>query len=268
MDFAAITGRQRETWGLGDFNVIAIGNMPVAEALIAEVAPRPGRRVLDVACGSGNAAMVAARRQCEVIGIDFVDGLIARARRRAEADGVQVEFRRADAQALPFEDASFDALVSIFGVMFAPDQERAAAEALRVTKPGGTIGLACWMPSEFGGDFFRAVATYAPPMPGLRPANRWGTEAGVRELIGGGVTELDMQRKTYALYARSVEQAVAWMMEVFGPVVRAAASLDDDGRRALRADITAVYERYNRAPDGTFEGELAYLRTLARRAAP
>jgi SAM-dependent methyltransferase len=266
MDYAAITGRQRETWGLGDFNVIAIGNMPVAEALVAEVSPRPGQRVLDVACGSGNVALVAARRQCDVVGIDFVDALVERARQRAAADGVTVDFRQADAQALPFADGTFDVAMSVFGVMFAPDQERAAAELLRVTRPGATIGLACWMPKEFGFDIFRAVAGYAPPPPGLRPPQRWGTEEGVHELLGAGCASITCERKTVTSWARSIDQIVGWMTSYFGPIVRAMSTLDDDGQRALRADVTAVYERYNRATDGTAAIEMAYLRTIATRS--
>jgi ubiquinone/menaquinone biosynthesis C-methylase UbiE len=266
MDYAGITGRQRETWGLGDFNVIAIAGMVSAETLVADVDPRPGQRVLDIACGSGNVALVAARRQCDVVGVDFAENLLARGRKRAEAEGVTVEFRYADAQALPFEDGAFDVVMSVFGVMFAPDQERAAAELLRVTKPGGTIGLSCWMMKEFGFDIFRAVAAHAPPPPGLRPPQRWGTEEGVRELIGAGCSSIACERKSFIQYARSVDQVVGWMMSYFGPLVRAASTLDDDGKQKLRADVTAVYDRYNRATDGTAAIELAYLRTIAQRA--
>jgi SAM-dependent methyltransferase len=265
-DYAAITGRQRETWGMGDFNVIAIAGMASAESLVADVDPKPGQRVLDIACGSGNVALVAARRQCDVVGIDFADNLLARARKRAEADGVTVEFRQADAQELPFEDGTFDVVMSSFGVMFAPDQERAAAELLRVTKPGGKIGLSCWMPKEFGFDVFRAVSPYAPPPPGLRPPQRWGTEEGLRELLGAGISSLACERKSFFQYARSVDQVVGWMLTYFGPMVRAASTLDDEGKQKLRADVTAVYHRYNRATDGTAAVELAYLRTIAKRA--
>src|SRR5688572_26092468 len=141
IDYAAVTQRLQATWATGDFHEIARQIVPVSEALVQRVDPRPGQRVLDVACGSGNAALVAARRYCEVTGIDYVPALVERAMARAAAEGVRADFRVVDAQALPFPDASFDVVLSVFGVMFAPDQEKAAKELLRVCRRGGTIGL-------------------------------------------------------------------------------------------------------------------------------
>jgi SAM-dependent methyltransferase len=265
-DFKTITGMQQQTWGLGDFNKIASQTMPVAEALVAEADVRPDQRVLDVACGSGNVALVAARRHGEVHGLDFVPALIDRAKQRAAADDVPVDFRVGDAQALPYADGYFDKVMSVFGVMFAPDQARAAAELLRVTRPGGTIALACWMPTEFGGDIFRAMGKHAPPPPpGLSPPNRWGTEEGIRELLGDGAVEIDTQRKTFMQFGRSIEQSMETMTTWFGPGVRAYGMLDDDGKRAMLADMRAVLERYNRATDGTLVMEAAYLRTIVKR---
>jgi ubiquinone/menaquinone biosynthesis C-methylase UbiE len=266
-DYKTITAAQRDTWALGDFNVIAMGNMSVAEAIVEEIDPRPGQRLLDIACGSGNVALVAARRHCEAIGIDYVPALVERARLRAAADGVSAEFREADAQALPFADAHFAVVTSVFGVMFAPDQARAAAELLRVTRPGGTIALASWTPDDFGGDFFRAVSKFAPPAePGLSPPSRWGTIEGLRALIGNGVTELDARPRTYRLYYRSIDHAIDVFARWFGPLVRLQEILDAPQRAALRTEVAAVFAKYNRATDGGLAIEATYLRAIAKRS--
>jgi SAM-dependent methyltransferase len=265
-DFEAITRDQRETWALGDFNVIAMAHIGVAEELVGEVDVRPGQRVLDVACGSGNAALVAARRHCDVVGIDFVPALIERARLRGAADGVVADFRVADAQALPFDGGRFDHVLSVFGVMFAPDQARAAAELLRVTRPGGTIALASWTPGQLGGDFYDTVAAYAPALvPELEPASRWGTVDGLAALLGDGVTAIDTQRRTNVSYFRSIDHAIDLHVRWFGPLVRLYEGLDDAGKATLRAELAAVFGKYNRATDGTAALEGVYLRMIARR---
>lgn len=264
-DFAAITDRQRAGWGAGDFNVIALQTMSVADALCAALDPRAGQRVLDIACGSGNAALVAARRNCDVAGIDYVASLVERARVRAAAEGTAVDFREADAQKLPFPDASFDVVLSVFGVMFAPDQEKSAAEMLRVTKPGGRIGLATWMPEGFGGDFFRTIKTYAPPPEGLKPGTRWGTGQGLHELIGAGTSSLDLTRQSFTQHFRSMDHLLDVFFRFFGPIVRAMETLDAAGRESLRRDVTAVFAKHNRAKDGTVAMECEYMRVVATR---
>jgi SAM-dependent methyltransferase len=173
IDYQAVTARQKEVWASGDFHEIARQNVIMAEALCAAVDPHGGERELDIACGSGTAALVAARRYCAVTGIDYVPALVERAGQRAAAEGFDVDFRLADAQALPFPDASFDVVLSVYGVQFAPDQARAAAEMLRVCRPGGRIGLATPMPKGWSGDFFATNARYMPPPPGLQPPLRW-----------------------------------------------------------------------------------------------
>ena len=188
MNNAELTARMQQTWAAGDFNRVALGITEASQALVSAVDVRPGERVLDVACGSGNAALAAAHRHAEVVGLDYVPALIERARKRAEAEGSTVDFRVGDAQALPFEDHAFDVVLSVFGVIFAPDQERAMAELLRVTRPGGRIALATWMPEGMGGETFRAMSRHVPPPPGARPVVRWGSEAGLREISGGAVT--------------------------------------------------------------------------------
>ncbi len=263
LDFKSITGRQQQTWATGDFNAIAMTIVPVAEAVVAAVNPHAGARVLDVACGSGNTALVAARRFCEVTGIDFVPALVERGRQRATAEGVTVDFREGDAQALPFANGTFDAVFSTFGVMFAPNQEMAAYELLRVCKPGGRIGMANWMPTEWGGDFSRTIAKYAPPPAGLKPALRWGTEEGLKELLGSGTSAIRTERKTVTMYYRSIDQAIEIFRRYFGPMARAFQAIDAAGQDALRSDVATLFDRYNRATDGTLAMECAYLQVVA-----
>jgi len=181
--FREITNHQKQTWSKGDFNEIARQNVVMAEELVKAADPSPGQKVLDLACGSGTAALVAARRYCDVTGIDYVPELIDRARKRAEASGLPSEFLVADAQHLPFPDNSFDVILSVYGVQFAPNQEKAAAEMVRVCKPGGKIGLAGPIPEGWSGDFFAAHAKYVPPPPGFNPPSRWGTKEGLKELL-------------------------------------------------------------------------------------
>jgi SAM-dependent methyltransferase len=265
LDFKAITARQRQAWATGDFNALAPAIMPVAEALVASVNPHAGARVLDVACGSGNAALVAARRYCEVTGVDFVLALLDRARQRAAADGVQAEFREGDAQALPFANGAFDVVLSTFGVMFAANQELAAKELLRVLKPHGRIGLASWMPTEWGGDFLRTIAKYVPPPAGLKSPLRWGTDEGLRDLLGAGAGSLRTERRIVTLYFQSVDHAIDTFRTYFGSVVRAFQAMDAAGQDALKSDLATLFDRYNRATDGTLVMECAYLQAVATR---
>jgi ubiquinone/menaquinone biosynthesis C-methylase UbiE len=265
IDYQAITARQQDVWATGDFHEIARQNVVMAEALCSAVDPHGGDRVLDVACGSGTAALVAARRYCEVSGIDYVPALVERAGRRAAAEGFEIDFREADAQDLPFPDASFDAILSVYGVQFAPDQERAAAELLRVCRPGGKIGLATPLREGWSGDFFATNAKYTPPPPGIKPPLRWGTDAGLDELLGDGVSSIDSEERTALQYYRSIDHAVEVFLHYFGPAVRAADAAGDTARESFRSDLRAVFDRYNRATDGTAVVENRYLLTVATR---
>lgn len=251
LDFAAITDRQKATWSEGDFNVLALSVMPASEGLVAAVDVHAGDRVLDIACGSGNAALVAARRNAEVTGIDYVPALVERARARASAEGTKIDFREADAQALPFADGTFDVVVSVFGVMFAPDQQRAARELLRVTRPGGRIGIASWMPELFGGDLFRAHAKYLPPPAGLTPPSRWGTETGARELLGAEAGSFTFERHTFFQYFRSEEHALDTFRTYFGPTRKVLATLEPARHAEFEGELLEVFRRYNRAKNGT-----------------
>lgn len=185
-DYRAITNGQQQTWSEGDCHQIARLNVVMAEAMCDAGELHAGERVLDAACGSGIAALVAARRYCQVTGIDYVPSLLDRARMRADADGLEVDFLEADAQELLFEDDTFDAVLSVYGAQFAPDQRRAAEELLRVTRPGGRIVLASPAPYGWSGDFFPVHARHNPPPPGLDSPLRWGTEEGLTDLFGSG----------------------------------------------------------------------------------
>jgi ubiquinone/menaquinone biosynthesis C-methylase UbiE len=264
-DYAAITERQKETWATGDFHEISRQIMPISEALCQAADPHAGQRVLDVACGSGNTALVAARRYCDVTGIDYVPALIERAKIRNVAEKLDIDFRVADAQALPFPDASFDTVLSVFGVMFAPDQEKAASELLRVCRPGGAIGLANWMPEDFGQDFFGAHARHVPPPPGLTPPQRWGTDTGLQELLGAGTRSIESEKRTNRAYMRSMQHAVEEFRTYFGPTSRACETLDAEAQKSLMSDIETVFRRYNEATDGTVILAYQYLQTIAVR---
>jgi SAM-dependent methyltransferase len=242
--------RQQKMWASGDFAAVAARIHSMAERLAEAADLVAGSRVLDVATGSGNAALAAARCGCDVVGIDYVPALLDRARERATAEGLELELIEADAEALPFDDASFDAVLSVVGVMFAPDQERAAAELLRVCRPGGTIALASWTPDGFIGDMLRLVTRYAPPPPGVRPPVEWGSAARLRQLLRPGVSTLETREQVHTFRHRSAEEFADFFLINYGPTERAAASLDEPGRAALREDLAALATRASRLPAG------------------
>jgi SAM-dependent methyltransferase len=263
-DFRAVTARQKAAWSAGEFNRIALTVMEVAEHLVGTADPAPGSRVLDVACGTGNAALVAARRWTEVVGLDFAANLIETGRRRAAAEGTDIAFVEGDAQALPFEDASFDTVLSVFGVQFAPDQGRAAAELLRVTRPGGTIALANWVPGAAAEAFFTVTARYAPPPPGVPSPWRWGTADGAAELLGGGA-EVTVTPRSFLQRFPSPEAAIATFRESFGPAALTFAAAGPDREAELTEALVDVVRRYDRATDGTCAMQGDYAEVVAVR---
>lgn len=263
IDYAAITERQKGTWSEGDFNVLALAVMAASDAVVAAVDVHGGERVLDIACGSGNAAIAAARRSAEVSGIDYVPALVERAKKRAAAEGTSIDFREGDAQALPFADGSFDVVLSVFGVMFAPDQQKSANEVLRVLRPGGRFAITSWMPEEFGGDLFRAHSKYLPPPAGLLPPVRWGTEAGIGDLFGDRIENVSFERYTFHQYYRSTDHAVETFSKYFGPTCKVLASVEGAKKAEFEADLRGVFERYNRATDGTSKVASTCMRVIA-----
>jgi ubiquinone/menaquinone biosynthesis C-methylase UbiE len=265
-DFTAIKSRQRQMWGSGDYHVIASLIVPTAERLCDTVDLRASERVLDVATGTGNAAIAAARRLCVVTGVDYAPSLLDRGRTRAEAEGLPVTFAEEDAEALSAEDGAYDVVLSTFGVMFAPNQTQAAHEVLRVCRPGGRIGLANWTPEGWIGEMLRTVGRHVPPPAGLRPATRWGSEEGLRELLAGGVASLQATRQTIVMRFASPEQYLDLFRSYYGPVVKAFEALDESGHQALANDLHQTLLRYARPVDGTLQVPAEYLEVVAVRA--
>jgi len=245
-DFEAIKARQQQAWASGDFHAVAARIMLVAEHLADAADLHAGWRVLDVATGSGNAAIAAARLGCEAVGVDYVPALLERGRRRAAAEGLDVELLEGDAEALPFPDASFDAVTSVFGSMFAPDHAQAAAELLRVCRPGGTIALASWTPDGFIGELFRTQAAHVPPPAGVQSPMLWGTETHLRRLFGEGIAWLEVEERTFTWRFRSAEEFVAFFRRWYGPTLKAFAALEGDAYGGLECDLVELARRHDR----------------------
>jgi SAM-dependent methyltransferase len=262
-----MTERARTVWSLGDFARAGAEQVIVGELLARAIDIHPGQRVLDVAAGSGNAALAAARRGARVIATDFVPQLLQTAARRAETEGLELETREADAQSLPFADGTFDVVLSTFGVIFAPDQVGAAAELLRVCRPGGRIGLTAWTPDSVMAAIQAIAAQYAPPRPGARSPIEWGTEARVRELLGDGVTELSAQVLSTDMCGISPAARVEFNRTYVGPTKALFDRLGPDAQQALAAELASCLDRFNRATDGTLVAPADYLQVLATRAA-
>ena len=262
-DFATIKQRQRQTWASGDFHAVAARIMLVAEHLCDTADLHAGWRVLDVATGSGNAAIAAARLGCEAVGIDYVPALLERGRRRAAAEGLEVELLEGDAEALPFADASFDAVTSVFGSMFAPDRAQAAAELLRVCRPGGTIALASWTPDGFIGELFLTQAAHVPPPAGVLSPMLWGTESHLRELFGDGIAWLEVEERTFTWRFGSAEEFVAFFKRWYGPTLKAFAALEGDAHDALERDLVELARRYDRLGAGAIAIPSTYTEAVA-----
>ena len=265
-DLAAIKRRQQQTWATGDYAVVGSTLTVMAELLCEAVDLHAGQRVLDVATGNGNAALSAARRFCVVTGIDYVPALLARGRERATADGLPVVFAEGDAEDIPFPDASFDVVLSTLGVMFAPDQEKTAAELLRVCRPGGKIGLANWTPDGFIGQMFKVTGRYVPPPPGLRPPALWGTVERLRELFGNGIASMQAERRSFVFRYRSFDHWLEVFRTYYGPVSKAFQALDADQQEAYAADLRALVAQFDGSVDGTMAVPSDYLEVVAVRA--
>lgn len=266
-DLTAVKKRQQATWASGDFSVVAARVVYQAEHLCETADLQAGWRVLDVATGSGNAALAAARRGCDAVGIDYVPYLLERGRVRAAAEHLAAEFIEGDAEDLPFPDASFDAVTSIYGVMFAPNHERAASELARVCRPGGRIALACWTPDGFIGETFRLFSRYLPPTPGLVPPVSWGDEDYQRFLFGESAAALTSHRRTAIFRFRSAEENVDFFRTYYGPTLRAFEALAPARQSALRSELIDLARQYDRnAGDGPIAIHADYLETVITRA--
>jgi SAM-dependent methyltransferase len=259
--------RQQAMWASGDFHAVATLIQPVADALADAADLQAGWRVLDVATGSGNAALAAARFGTDVIGIDYVPALLERGRRRAEAEGLAIELLEGDAEAIPFPDASFDAVLSVFGSMFAPNHPLAASELARVSRPGGVIGLATWTPDGFIGEMLQVVAAHVAPTPGVPSPIRWGSEPYLRELFGDQIDSLVSEERTFTWRFRSAEAYVEFFRAYYGPTLKAFEAAGTAGSDALFGDLVDLVHRYARTSSGAVAIPATYLETVAVRSA-
>ena len=265
VDLAAVKNKQHLAWSAGDYAVVGTTLQIVGESLCEALDLRAGERVLDVAAGNGNATLAAARRWCDVVSTDYVPALLERGRTRASAEGLQVKFEQADAENLPYTDHSFDVVLSTFGVMFTPDQDKAAAEMARVCKPGGRIGLANWTPTSFIDELFKLMGRYLPPAAGVKSPALWGTEARLRELFGERLDSITIERKHFAFRYHSPAHWLEVMRTFYGPVHKAFGALDAAKQEALAADLIALAERFNRATDGTLVAPSEYVEVVIKR---
>jgi SAM-dependent methyltransferase len=247
-DFAAIKQRQQATWSSGDYAVVGTTLQIVGEQLAEAADIRAGEQVLDVAAGNGNATLAAARRFADVVSTDYAPSLLDKGAARAHAEGLSnVTFQVADAEALPFDDGRFDAVLSTFGVMFAPDQARSAAELLRVTRRGGRIGLANWTPESFIGRLFKVIGAHVPPPAGVKSPALWGSEAHLRELFPGGAAELRFERRHFKFRYRSPAHWLQVFRDYYGPTHKAFGALDAAGQQSLTSAVTTLLDELNTA---------------------
>jgi ubiquinone/menaquinone biosynthesis C-methylase UbiE len=265
IDFEAIKDKQRAGWETGDYTRVGNTLQIMAELLVEAADVRAGQRVLDVASGQGNAAMAAARRFAEATGVDYAVNLLALGRERAAAEHLPVTFTEGDAEKLPVPDQAFDLVVSTVGVMFAPDHQQAADELVRVTAPGGKIGLACWTPTGMVGQLFKTVAKWAPPPAGVRSPTLWGTPEHLAELFGDRVEWTSLTTREYVFRYYSPEHFSEWFRQFYGPITRLAGTLSGQDLREFASDLAEVARTFNQADDGTVAAPSEYLEAVGIR---
>ncbi len=259
VDLEALKTRQRGAWSSGNYAVVGTTLQIVGEDLCEALDVRSGQRVLDVAAGNGNVTLAAARRWCNVVSTDYVPSLLEHSRTRAAAEGLSVEYEHADAEALGFAEATFDVVVSTFGVMFTPNQDKAAFELLRVCKGGGKIGLANWTPEGFIGQVFKILGKHLPPPAGVKSPALWGTRERITEMFGSAAASIRAERRTFAFRYRSPEHFLEVFRNYYGPMLKAFEALDETGRQGLENDLLALIGRMNCADDGTMVVPSEYL---------
>jgi SAM-dependent methyltransferase len=258
--------RQQSAWSSGDYAIVGTTLQIVGEELCEALDLRAGQKVLDVAAGNGNVTLAAARRWCEVVSTDYVASLLERGRRRATAEGLAVAFQEADAEELPFDDQSFDVVVSTFGVMFTPNQDKAAAELMRVVKRGGKIGLANWTPEGFIGQLFKTLGNYLPPPAGAKSPALWGTRARLCQLFDVPAAAIEAEPRNFVFRYRSPEHFLEIFKTYYGPMLKAFAALDETAQQALRRDLIALIGSMNRATDGSMVLPSEYLEIVIKKA--
>ena len=262
VDLTALKARQQAAWSSGDYAVVGTTLQIVGEQLCEALDLRSGQKVLDVAAGNGNVTLAAARRWCDVVSSDYVPSLLERGRARAAADGLTIAFKEADAEALPFADGSFDAVVSTFGVMFTPNQDKAASELLRVCKSGGKIGLANWTPEGFIGQMFKTLGKYLPPPAGAKSPALWGTRGRLAEMFGPAAAAIHIEPRNFYFRYRSAEHFVDLFKTYYGPMLKAFAALDETKQKGLKDDLHALITQLNKTNDGTMVVPGEYLEVV------
>ena len=265
IDLAALKARQHGAWSSGDYTVVGTTLQLVGESLCEAMDLRAGSSVLDVAAGNGNGSLAAARRWCDVMSTDYVPALLERGRERAEAERLPMDFQVADAENLPFADQKFDNVMSIFGVMFTADHDRAASEMMRVCKPGGTIGMANWTPDGFIGEVFKTIGRYMPPAPGARSPALWGTRARLEEMFPANAASMTAMPRQFVMRYRSAHHWLDVFRTFYGPVLKTFGALEPEMQDALSADFIALIERFNRATDGTMVVPSDYLEVVIKK---
>jgi SAM-dependent methyltransferase len=264
-DLNAVKAQQQGAWSLGDFSMIGWSTVYPGELMCEAAQLKAGQKVLDVACGSGNVALSAARRNCEAMGVDYVPALIERARARAAAERLPARFELGDCEAIPCPDGTFDAVLSVYGSIFAPRQEVAAQELIRVTKPGGKIGMANWTPEGFWGQSFGLIAQYIPPPEGLRSPVQWGTEQRLHELFGDAVFGMHIEKRSALFRFRSSAHWIEVFRTYFGPIIRALDVLGPQRGQTYLADLDALLRKFNRSDDDTLVLSADYLEVIMTR---
>ena len=264
IDLVALKRKQQATWSAGDYAVIGTTLQIVGETLCETLDLRARERVLDVAAGNGNATLAAARRWCDVVSTDYVGALLVRGQARASAEGLAVQFKEADAENLPYAGGSFDVVLSTFGVMFTPNQERAASELARVCRPGGKIGLANWTPPGFIGELFKVIGRYVPPPAGVKSAALWGTEDRLRELFGESIATLETSHRNFVFRYRTPQHWLDTFRTYYGPMQKAFGAVDAAQQEALAADLLYLVRQFNRADDGAMVVPGEYLEAVIK----
>jgi ubiquinone/menaquinone biosynthesis C-methylase UbiE len=265
LDLAAVKSRQQAAWSTRNYAVVGTTLQIVGENLCEALDLRAGARVLDVAAGNGNATLAAARRWCDVTSTDYVSSLLESGRARAQAEGHVIQFQEADAEDLPFPDGSFDVVMSTFGVMFTPDQDKAANELARVCKPGGRIGLANWTPESFIGQLFKTIAKYLPPAPGIKSPGLWGTHARLEVLFGETAQKIRTTLREFTFRYRSPTHWIDVFRTYYGPMNKAFEALDTGKKAAFMEDLLALIESRNRSGDRTLVLSSEYLEVVIDR---
>ncbi len=262
LELDGVKQTQQQTWATGDFAIIGWNTVYPGELLCEAVDLRAGHKVLDVAAGSGNVALSAARRNCEAVGIDYVPALIERARMRAAVEGLPARFEVADCEQIPFADESFDRVLSLYGSMFAPDQEKAAQELIRVCRRGGRIGLGNWTPDGFWGQTFALVGRYLPPPSGVRPPPEWGTQKRLEELFGDFTSSMAVSKRNALFRFRNNQHWIDVFSTWFGPIMRVREKLDEGRCAQFLAELNGILDQFNQSDDETLLVSADYLEVV------